>query len=223
MRSLHLLGPKSGGWAAIILTMYRPVHCTSLYFFMLCTALSMIMSIAGVRITDGGSAQHTRTTCRGTSVMLPGPHSKITSHYITSPHCRKNMLGYIIEDRKAQGMPCTPTEFAEMAIAVLQAGTDTSSSGFIGLYSVLMQVSLTMVARLKTADQSGLFAAMLLAPPPPDGMGWAGVGRSTLPHVMGPGLPVGCCWSHWSNVPHHSCHALHHTYPSDARGVGAHP
>lgn len=52
---------------------------------------------------------------------------------------RKNMLGYLVDSYLAEGITPSVRTLAQLALGVLQAGTDTSSSGFNFLTTVLAE------------------------------------------------------------------------------------
>jgi len=56
------------------------------------------------------------------------------------PKVRKNMLGYLIDQQLAAGETVDVDFLSGLALGVLQAGTDTSSSGFNGLMAILGQM-----------------------------------------------------------------------------------
>lgn len=53
---------------------------------------------------------------------------------------RKNLLGYMIDSYRADGIPLDVEDMAYMALGVLNAGTDTSSSGFSSMFVIVSEL-----------------------------------------------------------------------------------
>lgn len=52
---------------------------------------------------------------------------------------RKNMLGYVVDGQRSEGVTPTNDFLVGMALGLLQAGTDTSAAAFAGTFAVLAQ------------------------------------------------------------------------------------
>lgn len=64
---------------------------------------------------------------------------KETPSVAGAPKVRKNMLGYIIDNQRAEGADMSEEFLSNLSLSLLQAGTDTSAAGFASSLAILAQ------------------------------------------------------------------------------------